>query len=137
MYGYQCVARIVLAREHVTELDCRDLLFYGIESRVDAFCKGFIIQFLGNCQFFFEFGAFAFNLAESFRPDLVLAYFSKYLLCFLLVVPEVLFGGYLLELPCFLQTFINVKDTPVTVLCAGGFRAGVLSLLQTLFFSGL
>ena len=102
MYGYQRVARIVFSREHVLELDRRDILFYGVEPGVDSFRKGFVIQFLGDCQFFFEFGTFAFDFPEAVRPDLVLAYFGKDLLRFLLVVPEVLFGGYLLELSCFL-----------------------------------
>ncbi len=59
--------------------------------------------------------------------------FAKDLLGFLLVFPEILFCGYLFEFFDFFQTFIDVKDTPVTVLCGDVSGAGVLFRVQTSF----
>jgi len=51
-----------------------------------------------------------------------------------LVVPEVCLCRYLFQLLYFSLSFIDVKDTPVTVLYDGAADAGALFLLQTYFF---
>lgn len=56
-----------------------------------------------------------------------------------LVVPEVCLCRHLFQLLYFSLSFINVKDTPVTVLYDGAADAGALFLLQTYFsfFTGI
>lgn len=135
MDGNQGVARIILAGKHVSELDSRDFLLYGVEPRINFLSERLLSQFFGNLQLFFQFSTLFFELLKPFGPGLVLIDLCQNLLGFLLVFPEVFFSGDLFKLPYLFQLFFNVKDTPVTVLCGGGFRAGALFRIQTLFLS--
>jgi hypothetical protein len=108
------VARIVLAGEHVAELDRAELLFEPVERGVEVGDERLVFEFRGDINLLGGVTRLGAEPVELLRPRLVLLQLFEQGVGRFLVVPEVRRSRDFFEVAYFFLALIDVKDTPVT-----------------------
>jgi hypothetical protein len=111
--GDECVAGIVLSREHVPELHGCDSLFDSVERGGKVAYEGFILEFRSDLYFFGDVLRLGVELFETPGPGFVFVQLLQDAVGFLLVVPEIRSCGDLFKVANLLFPLVDVKDTPL------------------------
>jgi hypothetical protein len=125
------VARVVLAGEHVAELQLADLLFDPVERGVEVGDERFVFEFSGDLDLLASIAGGGAELIELLDPGFVLLQLLDEGVGRFLVVPEIGRCRNFLQVAYFFFAFIDVKDTPVTGSGGAQWRAGDLFLGRT------
>jgi hypothetical protein len=107
------VSGVVLAGEHVPELERVDLFFELVERMVEISDERFVLEFDGDLDLLRCVACRGPDAVVSLGPRLVVVQFLEQRVCSLLVIPEIGRCRDLFQVAYLLLSLIDVKDTPV------------------------